>query len=101
MKLTRLSVTACIAAIGLAAAVGSFAIADSPKDKPAAAQPEFKLPPGWTEADMKTCMMAGIPGKMHEHLAKGAGTWQGKTTMWMYPGAEPVKSECTSTASVI
>jgi hypothetical protein len=76
--------------------------ADPPKDaKPAAAQPEIKLPPGWTEADMQACILAGTPGKMQEHLAKGAGTWDGKTTMWMGPDTEPMKSTCTSTATSI
>ena len=35
---------------------------------------------------------AATPGKMHEYLAKGAGTWLGKNTMWPLPGAEPMKS---------
>lgn len=42
-------------------------------------------------------MLAGTPGKMHEYLAKGAGVWRGKTTMWMAPGAEPMTGECTYT----
>jgi hypothetical protein len=37
---------------------------------------------------------------MHEFLAKGAGTWHGKSTMWMPPGdGEPMKSECTMTVT--
>lgn len=70
--------------------------ADPPKDNKAPAQPEMKLPPGWTMDDMKACMEAGTPGKMHEWLAKSAGTWAGKTTMWMGPGGETQKSECTA-----
>jgi hypothetical protein len=76
------------------------AVADPAKDK-AAGAPEIKPPPGWTEDDMKACMMAGTPGKMHEQLARDVGTWQGKHTMWMYPGAEPMKSECTSVVTSI
>ncbi|MFO0971915.1 MAG: DUF1579 domain-containing protein [Phycisphaerae bacterium] len=82
-----------------AGVVASFAIADPPKaGQPAAGDkpPEMKLPPGWTEADMKACMMAGTPGKMHEHLTRQAGVWQGKNTMWMAPGAEATHSESTT-----
>jgi hypothetical protein len=86
-----------VLALGIVVA-GSFAIADAPDD---AKQPEMKLPPGWTAADMQACIIAGTPGKMQEQLAKGAGVWQGKTTMWMAPGAEAIKSECTSTATPI
>ena len=39
--------------------------------------------------DIKACIAAGTPGKTQEHLAKGVGTWQGKNTMWMAPGARP------------
>jgi hypothetical protein len=47
-------------------------------------------------------MLAGTPGKMQEHLAKGAGVWQGKCQMWMAPSiVEPMKSESTSTVTPI
>ena len=68
---------------------------------PAAAQPEMKLPPGWTEADMKAYAEASTPGKEQQRLARDAGVWQGKNTMWMYAGAEPVSSECTYTVTPI
>lgn len=67
--------------------------ADAPK------QPEFKLPPGWTAADMEACVAAGTPGKMQAFLAKGAGVWLGKSTMWMGIGGEPVKHDTTSTVT--
>jgi hypothetical protein len=89
---------------GLLIGVAGFAIADAPKtgDKPAAgAAPEMKLPPGWTESDMKACMAAGTPGKMQEHLAKDAGTWTGKSTMWMGPDSPPMPSELTCTVTPI
>jgi hypothetical protein len=100
-----LSIVLCTLGLLAIALVVASAIADAPKEvksndaKPAAAgaQPEMKLPPGWTESDMQACMLAGTPGKMHEQLAKGVGTWQGKSTMWMFPGSDPVKSDCTST----
>src|SRR6266404_168634 len=84
----RLGVVSLLA-VGLAATICSIAMAAQSKDpKPATAAnpPEMPLPPGWTKADMQACMMAGIPGKMHEHLAKSVGVWHGKSTMWMYPG---------------
>jgi hypothetical protein len=57
---------------------------------------DMKLPPGWTQADMDACMAAGTPGKMHEQLAKNAGTWMGKCQSWMAPGMDPTTSDCTS-----
>jgi hypothetical protein len=83
---------------GLALA-GTITIAQQAKEP--AGQPEPQLPPGWTEADMQACTDAATPGKMHEHLAKGVGVWQGKSTMWMGPGAEPVTSECKTTITPI
>jgi hypothetical protein len=58
-------------------------------------QPE--LPPGMTMEQMEACALAATPGEMHEFLAEGKGIWQGKCTMWMTPGAEPMQSECTTT----
>ena len=99
MTRMKLFAPALVASLGAAVLIGSFAIAKD-ADKPAAgagAQPEMKLPPGWTEADMQSMMAAGMPGEMHKRLAKDVGTWQGKHTFWMYPGAEPMQSESTST----
>ncbi len=76
-----------ITAAGFVAVATSFAIAGSPEQKHA----EGMTP------EMEACMLAATPGPMHEHLAKSVGVWHGKTTMWMTPGAEPTKSECTST----
>ena len=64
---------------------------------PPAAEQQMQLPPGWTEADMKACMDAGTPGPMQEWLARGAGTWHGKSKMWMAPGTEPMVSEVKNT----
>jgi hypothetical protein len=78
--------------------VASIAIAEPSKDsKPAAGQPEMQLPPGWTAEDMQACMASMTPGKMHEHLAKSVGVWQGKNTVWIYPGAEPTTTDSTAT----
>ena len=49
---------AVIVAVGLAAMTGVIAMADVSKDAPAG-QTEFKLPSGWTEADMQACILAG------------------------------------------
>ncbi len=65
------------------------------------AQPEMKLPPGWTMEDMQACMVAGTPGKMQELLTKDAGKWEGENTMWMAPGAEPVKTKSVTTITPI
>lgn len=90
----------CFAIVGvsLLAVTGSFALANS-QDRGQDRNPpqEFELPPGWTEADMQACMEAATPGEMHAYLAEGVGVWEGESTMWMAPGAEPMESECTST----
>ncbi len=95
------------AAAGLVV-IASVAIAQQAKDvvkegiKSAAGEiPELKLPPGWSESDMQACMMAGMPGEQHAHLAKDAGVWYGKNTMWMAPGAEAVQSECKATMTTM
>ncbi|MDB5319798.1 MAG: hypothetical protein JWN40_1429 [Phycisphaerales bacterium] len=102
MELKKLYASTMITLISLALVAASIAIAEPPKDKTAAAAaPEMKLPPGWTMEDMQACMLAGAPGKMHEHLARGVGKWQGKNTMWMAPGAPPMVSDCNSTVTSI
>ncbi|MGB7158844.1 MAG: DUF1579 family protein [Tepidisphaeraceae bacterium] len=106
MNVKKLTLSALLASLSLATVIGSIAIAEPAKDaKPAAAAsgadaPAPQLPPGWTEADMKAMMEAGTPGKMHEYLAKGHGTWQGKSSSWMTPDMkEPILSEVTVNAS--
>jgi hypothetical protein len=91
-------------------AAGSFAFAQSTttkqkESKPttAAAQHEMgqdmPLPPGWTQEDMMKCQAAATPGPMQAVLTRDAGTWQGKSKMWMGPGAEATESVCTSTVT--
>ncbi len=96
MKSAKLLTAASIFA---AAILGSIAIAVPTQDR--AAQQEMQLPPGWTQQDVQNMMEAGTPGEHHEFLAAGEGTWEGKTTMWMYPGAEPIVSTATSTVKPI
>jgi hypothetical protein len=91
-----LRISACIAALGLIAAISAMAIAET-KDSDSAGQPQ--LPPGFTEEDMKACILAATPNEKHTRLTKEAGVWHGKTKMWMTPGAEPTESECTSTVT--
>ncbi|MBY0263497.1 MAG: DUF1579 domain-containing protein [Phycisphaerales bacterium] len=95
---------AAVAAVGIAAGFGQPGNKDHKSPTPSApaagghGQPgDMKLPPGWTPEDMKACMDAGTPGEMHAWLAKSVGTWKGKETMWMGPGADPISTECTST----
>lgn len=95
---TRRSAFVAMSLVCFVALAGSAAIAQNAKDskpatppaqnqkdaKPAAGhdgQPAMQLPPGWTPEDMQACMAAGIPGKMHEHMAKSFGVWHGQTTM--------------------
>ena len=79
----------------LVAVTGTLVLAQTQKDK------KPQLPPGMTEADMQSCMEACTPGAQHQRLAENVGVWQGKTTMWMTPGAEPVQSDCISTITSI
>ena len=95
----KLFVVALVTVMGLATAVGSFALAQPASDSKPSEQPEFQLPPGWTQADLQAMMEAGTPGKEHEFLAKSVGKWDGKTIMHMSPGGEPVEGECTVTVS--
>jgi hypothetical protein len=97
MTRSNLFATAVIAVVGLTALSSAITVAQAPKDAKTAEKQEFKLPPGWTEEDVQAMMAAATPGKMHDHLAKDVGTWDGKSTMWMAPGAEPMKSESKAT----
>jgi len=105
MTYRKLIAPALLVSLGLAGVVAIAEPAKETKEAQTAAAasasgaPEMKLPPGWTEEDMKACMVAGTPGKMHERLAKDVGTWQGKSTMWMPGVSEPTKSDCTMTIS--
>lgn len=94
------SLTSCLVAAAALALLGgcssgSKQAAKNPPTGQPTTQPEFKLPPGWTEADMQACMVAGTPGKEHERLLKDVGVWKGKNTMWHYPGAQPMVTEAT------
>jgi len=99
MSYRKMIVPAFIAAAGIAALAGSISIAAAKKEAAGESQPDIKLPPGWTMDDMKACMEAGTPGKMHKLLAKDVGEWAGKNTMWMGPDGPPMTSESTSTVS--
>jgi len=95
MHAKHLLVAVCLAV------TASFAVAEPPKDAKSAAKPEAKLPPGWTEADMQAFIAAATPGKMHEYLRQDIGEWEGKNTMWMAPGAEPVPTKSTSRVTAL
>lgn len=93
---------------GIAAVAGSLAFAQPTKDtktvlKAPAGQPpkDLQLPPGMTAEDAAACAAAATPGAQQQALLKGAGVWTGKQTMWMAPGADPVKSDMTSTVTPI
>lgn len=91
---------AVTAAAGLGCLAGALAFGQPEKAKPVLA-PEMKLPKGWTPEDMQACMMAGVPGKQHQFLARQVGSWHGKQKMWMTPDSEAMASECTTTLSTI
>lgn len=99
MKTNKLSAVPLLAAMGLCTLFGSVALADTSADAPPAGQMEMQLPPGWTMEDMQAMMAAATPGKMHEHLTNDVGTWKTESTMWMFPGAEPMTTTGTSKVS--
>src|SRR6187551_1290490 len=93
MKFRKLIAAICVATLGVAiTAITTIALAEPSKDAKGAA-PEMPLPPGWTKQDMQACMDAGTPGEQHKRLAQSVGTWHGRNTGWMYPGASPMQSE--------
>jgi hypothetical protein len=99
MRVRKVLVAAIVVCVGLAAIVTSLAIAQSSTQAPAPGQPEVKLPPGWTAEDMQKFIKAATPGKMQELLAKDAGVWHTKCTMWMAPDTDPIMSEGKSTVT--
>jgi hypothetical protein len=101
MNSRKLIACSSIALFAVALFVGSMAIAEPAKDAKPGAQPEMKLPPGWTQEDMKACADAATPGKMHALLAKQAGTWKGSCAMTMGPGGETNKSDVSITCTPI
>ena len=92
---------ACLAAVVTSLALAQEKKEPGKKDAPTAPPADFKLPPGWTAADLEACMLAGTPGEMQKFLASGKGEWIGKSTMWMYPGAEPAVCDNTSTVTTL
>ncbi len=97
MNLKKYWTPALLAAAGLAALVGSIAVAAT--DTPAGGQAEMQLPPGWTAEDMQAMMEAATPGKMQALLTQDAGTWRCKSTYWASADSEPVMSDGTSTVT--
>lgn len=96
MKSRNLIVSACC--VAAAAVVGSLAVAGTGKDHKDGA-PEMKLPAGWTMEDMQACMEAGMLNDNHKLLARAIGTWEGKCTHWMAPGADPAYSDVSCVSS--
>ena len=45
------------------------------------------------ETEMMAWMQLAQPGEHHKHLAPFVGSWKGDVTMWMGPGAEPMKEQ--------
>jgi len=101
MNCTKLLSLASVAAAGLALVIATAVIAEQATDSTDTGQPDTKLTSEWAETDAQTYMLAGAPGKMHEHLAKGVGVWDCKTTMWMAPDTEPVQSVGTTTVTSV
>ncbi|MFT3684985.1 MAG: DUF1579 domain-containing protein [Phycisphaerales bacterium] len=99
--------TLCLAAVAAVGIAAGFSQPGKDHKSPTPSAPaaghgqpgDMQLPPGVTMEDMKACIEAGTPGEMHAWLAKSAGTWKGKETMWMAPGAPAVTADVTSVAT--
>ncbi|HEX9735467.1 MAG TPA: DUF1579 domain-containing protein [Thermoanaerobaculia bacterium] len=50
------------------------------------------------QAGMEAMMKAATPGEHHEHMNHLVGNWTYDITMWMEPGAPPMKSQGTTEA---
>ena len=85
MKFTSLP----LACLGLAAIAAAAYAADVKKTD----APAVQLPPGWTAEEMQRCIEAGTPGEGQARLMRDGGTWVGKSSFWMAPGMDPIKSE--------
>lgn len=59
------------------------------------------LAQGDQAAQQKAWMDYMTPGSVHQMLAKADGEWKAETTMWMEPGAPPMKSTATATNKMI
>lgn len=54
-----------------------------------------------TSDEMQAMMAYSTPGDIHKMLAKSAGSWTGKVTMWMQPGAPAMNGSATSVNEMI
>jgi hypothetical protein len=45
-----------------------------------------------SQDDMKAMMNYSTPGEIHKMMAKSVGSWEGKVSMWMEPGAPVINS---------
>jgi hypothetical protein len=54
-----------------------------------------------TQAEMKAWTDYMTPGEVHKTMAKWDGSWKGDVTMWMQPGAPPMKSTSTAVNKMI
>ena len=93
----RFFITICAALVFFACKDESADISHSDTAAPASSTPDSAaVTAEWVPVDsataMRTMMEAGTPGKEHALLAKSNGTWKAETTMWMSPGAPPMKS---------
>lgn len=94
-----MKLNASILLIGAAAlsVAATFAAQNAPGAKNPGMQ-QAQLPPGVSASDMQACMEAATPGKMQQRLLDAAGTWHGKSRMWMSADAQP--ADCTGSCTI-
>jgi hypothetical protein len=101
MKATIILTAAVLLAACNNPSTTSTTTSDTAKAAPAATAPEEKE---WVPVDSATAMKAWMdyatPGDAHKAMAKGAGNWEGETTMWMTPGAPPMTSKSSSSSKM-
>ncbi|HYE02548.1 MAG TPA: DUF1579 domain-containing protein [Phycisphaerales bacterium] len=120
MKVNGLMAMAGVAVMAMAAGLAAQPERNQPpRDHPAPAKPAAPAKPGQPDRpgmperpaqpdkpgmpdmpemgpDEMAWMKAAMPGREHEMLAKGVGTWDAQATFWMQPGAPPMESAGTA-----
>lgn len=92
MSSRRRAVTAALAVAVLCFAWGAWGQEEPPA-------PEQEMTPEMA-AEMAAWQKAMTPGPQHEALAAMAGEWDLEVTMWMEPGAEPMKTKATASRTM-
>lgn len=99
MKLKILSVLAILSLVSCAKKEETNTETTAPADTLKVEETAVTLPDSATIANAWNEFM--MPGEPHKMLAMESGTWHEEMTMWMEPGAEPMKNTMTAVSKMI